>query len=398
MTDTASDLYFDPYDIEIDRDPYPLYRRLRDEAPLYRNERFDFYALSRFTDVEVAQKDWQTFSSAKGTVLELIKANFPTPSGMFIFEDPPLHDLHRGVISRVFTPKRVADLEDQVRRYCAQTLDHLEGADRFDFVTHLGGHMPMRTIGMLLGIPENDQEAIRDTFNESFKEGEHGAAELDAAETMSLGDRFAEYIDWRVDHPSDDLMTALLQLQFVDEHGVERNMTRDEILSVVGLLAAGGNETTTRLIGWMGKVLAEHPDQRREIAADRSLIPNAVEELLRYESPSPTQARFVTRDVEFYGETVPAGSSILFLTASANRDEREFPEPDRFDIHRPIKRHLAFGVGVHFCIGAALARLEGRVALDEVLNRWTDWEVDWANAKQSHSSTVRGWEFMPVLV
>lgn len=400
MTETrANELYFDPYDIEIDTRPYPVYKRLRDEAPLYYNERLDFYALSRFSDVEAASKEWQTYSSAKGTVLEVIKSGYPAPPGFFIFEDPPLHDLHRGIISRVFTPRRVAELEPKIRHYCAETLDHVVGHDRFDFVKDLGGHMPMRTIGMLLGIPESEQEAIRDGFDESFTDGENGAAaELNPADTMSIGDRFAEYIDWRVDHPSDDLMTDLIRAEFVDENGVERKLTRDEILCFVGLLAAGGNETTTRLIGWMGKVFAEHPDQRRQVAADRSLIPAAVEELLRFESPSPTQARWVTKDVEHHGQTVPAGSSILFLTSSANHDEREFADPDTFDIHRKIKRHMAFGVGVHFCIGAALARLESRIALDEVLNRWTDWDVDWANAKQAHSSTVRGWEHMPVVV
>ncbi|HEY4332690.1 MAG TPA: cytochrome P450 [Ilumatobacteraceae bacterium] len=398
MTDTTNDLYFDPYDIEIDARPYPVYKRLRDEAPLYYNGKFDFFALSRFSDVEAVSKNWQTYSSAKGTVLELIKGGFATPPGMFIFEDPPLHDLHRGIIGRVFTPKRVADLEPKVRNYCAQSLDPLVGSNGFDFVKDLGGHMPMRTIGMLLGIPESDQAAIRDSFDETFVEGEHGAAAIDAEETASLGDRFGEYIDWRADHPSDDLMTDLINAEFVDELGVTRRLTRSEILCFVGLLAAGANETTTRLIGWMGKVLAEHPDQRRELAADRSLIPGAIEELLRFESPSPTQARYVTADVEHYGTTVPAGSTVLFLTASANRDEREFDDPDRFDIHRKIKRHLAFGVGAHFCIGSALARLEGRVALDEVLNRWTEWDVDWSRAKQSHSSTVRGWEHMPVVV
>ncbi len=173
-------------------------------------------------------------------------------------------------------------------------------------------------------------------------------------------------------------------------------MSRQEVLSYVNLIAAAGNETTTRLIGWTGKVLADHPDQRRQLAEDRNLVPNAIEELLRYESPSPVQARFVTRDVEHHGQSVPAGSAMLLLTASANRDERRFPDADRFDIHRKIDHHLAFGYGIHFCLGSALARLEGRIALDEVLKRFPTWDVDWENAVQARTSTVRGWEKLPV--
>ena len=209
---------------------------------------------------------------------------------------------------------------------------------------------------------------------------------------------FEEYIDWRAEHPSDDVMTDLLQAEFTDTDGVRRRLTRAEVLGYVNLLAAAGNETTTRLIGWTGKLLAEHADQRRDLAADRDLVPRAVEEILRYEAPSPVQARYVTGDVEHHGTTVPEGSALLFLNGSANRDDRRFPDGDRFDIHRPIDHHLSFGHGVHFCLGAALARLEGRVALDEVLQRWTDWEVDWDNAVQARTSTVRGWEKLPVVV
>jgi cytochrome P450 len=192
-------------------------------------------------------------------------------------------------------------------------------------------------------------------------------------------------------------MTELLQAEFEDAEGVRRRLTRDELLGYVNLLAAAGNETTTRLIGWTGKVLAEHPDERRELVEDRSLVANAIEELLRFEPPSPVQARYVTEDVEHHGVAVPQGSAILLLNASGNRDERKFPDGDRFDIHRRIDHHLAFGYGTHFCLGAALARLEGRVALDEVLTRFPTWEVDWDNAVQARTSTVRGWESFPVL-
>jgi cytochrome P450 len=214
---------------------------------------------------------------------------------------------------------------------------------------------------------------------------------------MDQASGFGDYIDWRAKNPSDDLMTELLQAEFEDHTGTVRRLSREEVLNYLNLLAAAGNETTTRLIGWMGKLLAEHPDQRDEVANERSLVPNTVEELLRYESPSPVQARYVTEDVELYGEIVPAGSAILLLTSAGNRDERKFPDADRFDIRRKIDHHLAFGYGIHFCLGAALARMEGRVALDEVLNRFPSWEVDWDKAVQARTSTVRGWERLPVV-
>ncbi|MDQ1430442.1 MAG: hypothetical protein QOF40_1044, partial [Actinomycetota bacterium] len=199
------------------------------------------------------------------------------------------------------------------------------------------------------------------------------------------------------ENPSDDLMTQLLNAEFEDETGTIRKLTRIEVVTYVMLLAGAGNETTTRLIGWTGKLLAEHPEPRRELAADRSLVPQAIEEILRYEAPSPVQARTVNRDTEYYGQAVQEGSVMVLLNGSGNRDDRHFPDGDRFDIHRKIDHHLSFGYGLHFCLGAALARLEGRVALDEVLKRWTDWDVDWDNAKQAHTPTVRGWERLPVV-
>jgi cytochrome P450 len=392
-----SDVYYDPYDFQIDSDPYPIWKRLRDERPLYYNERYGFYAVSRFDDVERGLLDWKTYSSARGTVLELIKSDLELPPGSIIFEDPPRHDLHRGLISRVFTPRRINAIEPKVREFCARALDPLVGAGGFDFIRDLGAQMPMRTIGMLVGIPEEDQEAIRDRIDEGLRLADGTMPEPTTQYRMAESrSGFEEYIDWRAEHPSDDLMTELLNAEYEDETGSRTRLTRAEVLSYVNLLAAAGNETTTRLIGWAGKVLAAHPDQRRELVERRDLIPNAIEELLRYESPSPVQSRYVTKDVEHYGKLVPGGSAVMLLNGSANRDERKFPDGDRFDIHRKIDHHLAFGYAVHFCLGAALARLEGRVALDEVLKRFPSWEVDWKNAVQAHTSTVRGWERLPV--
>jgi len=397
VTTTEPELYYDPYDFEIDADPYPIWRRLREEQPLYHNERYDFYALSRFEDVERGLVDWRTYSSAKGTLLELIKADFEIPPGSIIFEDPPGHDVHRSLLSRVFTPRKMNAIEPKVREFCARTLDPLVGTGGFDFIADLGAEMPMRTIGMLLGIPEEDQVAIRDRIDEGLRLEEGTMPDIEAAYANSQAQVFEDYIDWRAEHPSDDLMTELLQAEFEDETGTTRRLSRDEVLGYVNLLAAAGNETTTRLIGWTGKLLAEHPDQRRALVEDRDLVPDAIEEILRFEPPSPVQARYVTRDVEHHGHVVPEGSVMMLLNASGNRDDRKFPDGDRFDIHRRIDHHLSFGYGLHFCLGAALARLEGRVALDEVLQRFPTWEIDWDNAEQARTSTVRGWKRLPVI-
>ena len=395
MTTTApQDLSYDPYDNDIYIDPYPVYRRLREEAPLYYNERYDFYALSRFDDVQKGLLDHGTFSSAHGVILEQIRANLPSIPGVYITEDPPVHSAHRGLESRVFTPKKMAALEPELRALCAEMLDPFVSGGSFDFVTDLAAPLPMRVIGMLLGIPEEDQVGVRERAFDHIRR-EPGQP-IDQGKPFSDVGFFADYIDWRASHPTDDLMTELLQAEFEDETGTVRRLTREEIQNHVSVLASAGNETTNRLIGWTGKILAEQADARRELAADRTRIPNAIEEVLRYEPPPHTICRFVTRDVEYHGRTVPEGSVMMFLPPAANRDDRAFPpDGDVFDIHRTMGTHLTFGHGIHFCLGAALARLEGRVALDEVLNRFPDWEVDWERAELDISH-IRGWKHLPV--
>jgi cytochrome P450 len=392
-----TDLYYDPYDVAINADPYPVFRRLREEAPLYYNEPHDFYALSRYDDVERGFVDRDTYSSARGGILELIKSGLEIPPGTLLFEDPPAHTIHRSLMSRVFTPKKMLALEDQIRDFCVRSLDPLIGAGGFDFIADIGAQMPMRVIGMLLGIPEEDQEEVRAHANANIRtepgKPQEYKGEFDPARAFK---KFGDYLDLRTEHPSDDLMTELIHAEFEDEHGVTRRLTRQEALTYISVVAGAGNETTTRLIGWAGKVLWEHPDQRRELAADLSLVPNAIEELLRFEPPPPHVGRYVTRDVELYGQTVPEGSAILMLVGAANHDDRRFPNGDSFDIHRSIAQHLAFGYGIHFCLGAALARLEGRVALEEILKRFPEWEVDMEHARLAPTSTVRGWETLPV--
>jgi cytochrome P450 len=397
VTDVAAGaLSYDPYDVAINADPYPTFKRLRDEAPLYHNEQYDFYAASRYDDVERGLKDRDTFISGRGGILELIKAGIEIPPGTVIFEDPPTHTIHRSVLSRMFTPRKVSALEPQIRQFCADALDPLVGTDRFDLIGEFGAQMPMRVIGMLLGIPEADQEAVRDRSDANLRT--EAGKPMDHSGGLSHGDMFSDYIDWRVDHPADDLMTEMLNAEFEDETGTKRRLSREELLMYIAVVAGAGNETTTRLIGWTGKTLADHPDQRRQIVEDRSLVGDAIEEILRYEPPAPHVGRYVARDAEIQGQTVPEGSAILFLVGAANRDERRFADGDRFDIHRKAVSHVTFGYGAHFCLGAALARMEGRIALDELLQRFPEWDVDLAGAELSSTSTVRGWETLPIVL
>lgn len=393
----TTELYYDPFDFGIDDDPYPVWKRMRAEAPLYFNDKYNFYALSRYDDVARALPDWHTYRSGRGTTADILFSGIEVPPGILLFEDPPLHDLHRRLLSRVFTPRRMLAVEELVRDFCSRALDPHRDADGFDFVADLGAIMPMRTIGFLLGIPEEGQQRIRDHGDKSITMAEEpeGARDISATIFEETIAQFAEYIEWRATHPSDDLMTELLNAEVEEQDGTRRRLERTEVLAYTAMIAGAGNETTARLIGFMGELLGVHPDQRHELAADPSLIPSAVEETLRFEPPSPVQARYVANDVELYGQTVTEGSYMLLLNGSANRDDTHFTDPDRFDVHR-TGGHLSFGQGLHFCLGSALARLEGRVAFEEVLKRWTDWEVDYDNASRARTSSVRGWARMPV--
>ncbi|WP_395311338.1 cytochrome P450 [Mycobacterium sp. AMU20-3851] len=400
MTTSATDkLYYDPWDTDLNADPYPMFGRLRAEAPLYYNEAHDFYAVSRFEDVNRALVDHATFSSARGAVLEIIKAGVEIPPGSLIFEDPPIHDIHRNLLSRAFTPRKINALEPKVREFTARCLDPLVGGDRFDFVKDLGAVMPLRVVSELFGIPEDYQNRVTED-GDKYVRTERGAQMTDNPDgPITDGQLFAEFIDWRMDHPADDLTTELLNAEFTDESGTTRKLRREELLMFMNVVAVAGSETTTRLIGWAGKLLSEHPAQRRKLVEDRSLIPGAVEEILRFEPPALQAARYVTGDTEFHGTTVPAGSAIILLIGAANRDELRFgDDAEQFEVTRSPRQHLTFGVGAHYCLGNALARIEGRIALEEIMNRFPDWEVDLDGAVFSSSSVVRGWDSMPATV
>ncbi|WP_395310206.1 cytochrome P450 [Mycobacterium sp. AMU20-3851] len=385
-------VYYDPYDVGIVHDPYPTYTTLRDEAPLYYNEKYRFWALSRHADVERALSNWETFSNSRSDILELIQSDFDMPDGVMMFEDPPVHTMLRGLMSRVFTPRRMAEIEDQIREFCVRCLDPQIGSGGFDIIAELAAMMPMRVIGMLLGIPESEQVGVRDANDASLRTKPGAPMKVRDADKIADGRIYADYVEWRAQNPSDDLMTALLNVEFEDRDGVLRKLTRKEVLHYTQVVAGAGNETTGRLIGWLAKVLAEHPDQRRDVYRDRSLLNRAIDETLRFEPTGPHVARWMARDFEAYGQTVPAGDAMLLLFGAANRDPRRYPDPDRFDIHRDTISHLTFGKGLHYCLGANLARLEGRVALDELLNRFPDWEIDYDTAQLAPTSTVRGWE------
>lgn len=397
MTTHAPDaaVRYDPYDVAIDLDPYPTWSRLRDERPLYRNEELDFFALSRWDDVKAGLLDWETYRSGRGTTLDVVSAKVEIPPGILLWEDPPIHDAHRALLSRVFTPKRMLDLEPLVRGYCVTALDALLERDEFDVIGDFGIEVPLRTIGLLFGIPEDIQDEYRRSTDEAIStDGTPVAFDESSFDTVLtvLGD----YVDWRASNPADDLMTELLNAEVDEPDGTRRPLTRDEVVVYASMVAGAGNETATRLIGFAMQLLAQHPDQRRQVAADLSLVPNAVEEILRLESPSPVQARYVQRNVEVHGAVVPEGSVMLLLNAAANRDGRHWADPDRFDLTRDEGPHLAFGFGLHFCLGAALARLEGRVAIEEILRRWSAWDVDVERGQMAHTASVRGWGYLPV--
>jgi cytochrome P450 len=380
---------FNPFSYEIQDDPYPSYRRLRDEAPCYHNTSMDFYALSRFEDCWNSLLDWQTFSSSHGPSMELLRGG---DDFSLIGIDPPRHTQLRNLISRGFTPRRIEALEPRIRELVRSYLEPLVDGATCEIQSLLGARLPMAIICELVGIPEHMNEQICVWSNLSLHR-EPGQSEPppEAAEAdESLRAYLRGLLRDRKGGEGDDVLSVLVAAES-DEAGERVRLTDDDIVAFLNLLAAAGNETTTKLIGNAIVLLALYPDQRAALCTDPARIPQAIEEILRYESPSQNTGRVTLRDVDLHGTRIPSGSRVMILTGAACRDEREYPDPDRFDIARQPGRALYFGHGHHVCIGKSLARLEARIVLEELLARFPLYEVDPDSLERTHQSHVRGY-------
>jgi cytochrome P450 len=316
---------------------------------------------------------------------------------MIIWLDPPKHTTLRKLVSRAFTTRRVSALEERIREVCAALLDAQAGAGSFDYVQDFSAIVPPTVISSMLGVPEADQDRMRHVIDDIFhiEEGVGMMNPVSMGAREALNDYLAGQFADRRTNPRDDMFTDLVEAE-VDEGDGPRRLTDLELLDFGTILFVAGTETVARHLGWVADVLEANPDQRAELAKDFSLIPNAIEEVLRFEPPSPINARWATRDVEIHGETIPKDSRVILLTGSAGRDERKYANPDVLDIRRKVDLHLTFGYGIHFCLGAALARMEGRIGLEETLKRWPDYTVDREHAVPLYTSTVRGYLNLPV--
>jgi hypothetical protein len=381
---------FNPYSYEFHDDPFPVYRQLRDEAPSYYDDDLGFWALSRYDDVVRALHDPDTFCSRFGITLE---AGNPLP--MMLTTDPPDHTALRRLVSRAFTPRRVADLEPAIRTLSRDYLDSFGDRPSVDLIADYAALLPMDVISKLLGVPDGDQGQLRE-WSDALLHREEGdmavtPAGIDAA--YQLYKYFSAFVaERRVDPGDDDLAAALVAAESAGER-----LTDDQVVGFLFLLIIAGNETTTKLLGNCLLALQRFPSERAKVLADASRIPDAVEEILRFETSTQLMARTLTRDVELHDRKMPEGDKVLLLLGSGNRDERVWDRPDVYDIDRSWPtHHLAFGHGIHVCLGAALARLEMRVSLEEFLARHPGYEVDEGALERMHSGNVRGYSRMPI--
>lgn len=396
---TATELVYSPYAYEIHEDPYPTYARLRDEAPVYRNEAAGFYALSRHADVVEAFRDNTRFSSAHGVSLD------PAASGphahrtmSFLAMDPPMHGRMRGLVSRGFTPRRVAEMEPRIRELTRLHLDVALEKGSFDFIADLAGKLPMDVISELIGVPAADRAELR-RLSDLLVHREEGVDDVPPAgveAALSLVTYYADMLAQRRARRTDDLTSALLDAEIDGDH-----LTDDEIMGFLFLMVVAGNETTTKLLGNAWYWAWRNPDERAKPFADPARIPDWVEETLRYDTSSQMLARTTTAPVELHGIVIPDAARVVLLVGSANRDERVFSSPDRYDLDRPdseMQQIASFGFGRHFCLGASLARLEARVCLEELVARVADYDVDPEGIARVHSVNVRGLAALPTTV
>jgi cytochrome P450 len=381
---------YDPFSYELDRNPYPTYRWMRDHAPAYRNERLDFWAFTRFQDNYDALVDPVTYSSSHGTSLEFMDTPKPD-TGLMIWMDPPRHTRYRKLVSKAFTPAKIGALEPLIRRIACEYLDPLVGRAHFDAVKEFTARLPMDVISTLLGIPEADRLMVQQRSNLMLhREPGDPLPTREAIEAaQQLMGYVTELIADRRRHPKQDLMTRLVEVE-LEEDGERSRLSDQDIRSFFSLLATAGNETVTKLLATAFHELWKNPDQRRILVDDPSVIPNAVEETLRFDPPSQYQGRVTTREVRIHGETIPQGAKVLLINGASGRDEREFADPDRYDVRREIDFHLGFGYGRHVCLGAFLARMESKIALEEFLARFPDYEIPADGVERMHSSNVRG--------
>lgn len=397
---TTAAVEFDPFSDEYFDDPSEVYRRLRDDAPVYRSERYGFYALSRFADVVAAHRDWQGFSSSHGVELSSLAADPEHLRGarMMIMMDPPEHDRLRALVSRVFTPRAVGALEPMVREVIGATLAPLDDRDEFDAVADFSAPFPVEIISRMLGVPAGERQQIREWLDRSLHRDKGQMAPTDDGIVALLESAvyWKELVREKRRHPGDDMLSRLTQVTIDRGDGVETGLDDEELVGFAALLGGAGAETVTKLVGNAVVLFHRHPDQWRRVRDDPSCIPRAVEEILRLLPPSQYQGRFSVEDRSFDGGTIPAGHPVLLITGAATRDPRAFDRPDELDIDRPPSVAIGFGHGVHSCLGAALARMESRIAIEELATRWHRLDVDDDGLTRVHMSNVAGYKNVPV--
>ena len=396
MTTTAPPL-LDPYDYDFHEDPYPYYKRLRDEAPLYHNEELKFWALSRHTDVVQGFRNSTSLSNKHGVSLDPISRNDEAHRVMsFLALDDPGHLRLRTLVSKGFTPRRIRELEGRVTEIAVQHLDAALQSTSFDYVDDFAGKLPMDVISELMGVPDEDRARIR-ALADGVMHRDDGVSDVPAEAIQASGELLVYYADMvrqRRKQPSDDLTSALVEAEIDGDR-----LTDQEIMAFLFLMVVAGNETTTKLLANAAYWGFKNPDQLAPVFDDHSLVKPWVEETLRYDTSSQILARAVSADMTLYDTTIPEGDVLLLLPGSGNRDDRVFEDPDAYRIDREIgSKLLSFGSGAHFCLGAHLARMEAQVALTEFFKRVSGYEVDEAKSVRVHSSSVRGFAHLPVSV